>query len=177
MSIQKTVSTTTQSESVKIDFGALFQSHWSSIYALIFRLVGDPDEAEELTLEAFVRLYQKPPRNQSNLPGWLYQVASRLGLNALRAKKRRLYYETQAGRIRLEASSSQNPAVLVEQAEERLQVRQALARMRKRSAQILILRYSGLTYAQVAAALGVNPTSVGKLLSRAEQEFKRQYQG
>jgi RNA polymerase sigma-70 factor (ECF subfamily) len=47
--------------------------------------------------------------------------------------------------------------------------------MKKRSAQILILRYSGLGYAQVAAALGLNPNSVGTLLARAEREFERHY--
>jgi RNA polymerase sigma-70 factor (ECF subfamily) len=168
---------TARSESAAADFEALFQTHWPGIYALVYRLVGDPAEAEDLALETFLRLFQRPPRDQTNLAGWLYRVATRLGLNALRARRRRVQYETQAGQDRLADSATTSPATLVEQAEERRRVRQVLARMKKRSAQILMLRYSGMTYAQVAAALGLNPNSVGTLLARAEREFERRYSG
>jgi RNA polymerase sigma-70 factor (ECF subfamily) len=63
----------------------------------------------------------------------------------------------------------------VEQALERQQVQAALSAMKPRSAQILILRHSGLSYAEIAAALNVGVNSVGTLLVRAEKEFKKQY--
>jgi DNA-directed RNA polymerase specialized sigma24 family protein len=47
--------------------------------------------------------------------------------------------------------------------------------MKPRSAKILTLRYSGLSYAEVAAAMKVKPSSVGKLLARAEDEFEKIY--
>jgi RNA polymerase sigma-70 factor (ECF subfamily) len=47
--------------------------------------------------------------------------------------------------------------------------------MKPRAAQLLILRHSGLSYADIAAALGVAPGSVGTLLARAEKEFERRY--
>ena len=50
-----------------------------------------------------------------------------------------------------------------------------LAKMKPRSAKILTLRYSGLSYAEVAAAMKVKPSSVGKLLARAEDEFEKIY--
>jgi RNA polymerase sigma-70 factor, ECF subfamily len=40
---------------------------------------------------------------------------------------------------------------------------------------VLLLRYSGLSYAEIAEALDVSPTSVGTLLARAEQEFEKLY--
>jgi RNA polymerase sigma-70 factor (ECF subfamily) len=47
--------------------------------------------------------------------------------------------------------------------------------MKPRSARVLILRHSGLSYAELAAALQVNPASIGKLLARAEEEFEKKY--
>jgi DNA-directed RNA polymerase specialized sigma24 family protein len=47
--------------------------------------------------------------------------------------------------------------------------------MKPRSAKTLVLRYSGLSYAEIANAIGVSPNSVGTLLARAEREFEQQY--
>ena len=54
-------------------------------------------------------------------------------------------------------------------------MRQALGRMKPRSARALLLRHSGLSYAEIAAALPASPGSVGVLLARAEAEFEKQY--
>jgi len=65
---------------------ALFEQHWERLCGVAYRMVGDGAEVEDLALEAFVQLYQNPPRNEKNLSGWLYRVATNLGLNALRAR-------------------------------------------------------------------------------------------
>lgn len=159
-------------------FEAAFGEHWNRICAVLFRLVGDRDEAEDLALEVFWRLYRRPPdtsRQGSSLGGWLYRVATNLGYNALRSKKRRKRYEEEAGLWSIENSSPASPAVESERAEERLQVRRALAQMKPRSAQLLILRHSGLSYAEIATALGIPKNSVGTLLARAEAEFEKLY--
>jgi RNA polymerase sigma-70 factor (ECF subfamily) len=155
-------------------FEAVFFQHYTRIYALLFRLVGDRAEAEDLTLEAFCKLWQQPPTRADNLGGWLYRVALRLGYNALRAR-RRAGYEAQAGADALEQAPPLDPAREVERADERARVRAVLARMPERDAQLLILRHSGLAYREIAAALGVSPNSIGTLLARAEQEFERLY--
>ena len=54
-------------------------------------------------------------------------------------------------------------------------MQRVLAQMKPRSAQILILRYSGLSYAEIAEAVGVAAGSVGTLLARAEEEFEERY--
>jgi RNA polymerase sigma-70 factor (ECF subfamily) len=156
-------------------FEAAFQEHWPRVYGVLFRLVGDAAEAEDLALEAFWRLYHRPPRESVNLAGWLYRVASNLGLNAIRSRRRRARYEEQAGHLALEAGNSPDPAGEAERAEERHQVRQALARMKPRNAQLLVLRHSGLSYTELAESLGVAPSSVGTLLARAEKEFERHF--
>jgi RNA polymerase sigma-70 factor (ECF subfamily) len=60
-------------------------------------------------------------------------------------------------------------------AEERDQVRQTLAVLRERQVELLILRASGLSYDELAAALGLNRASVGTLIARAQQAFRKEY--
>ncbi len=54
-------------------------------------------------------------------------------------------------------------------------MRRALARLGRREAQLLILRYSDLSYREIALALGVAEGSVGTLLARAERRFAKVY--
>ena len=59
--------------------------------------------------------------------------------------------------------------------EERRLVRLALAYMNERQSQLLVMRYSGFSYQEIAEALKLAPTSVGPLLLRAEREFEKHY--
>jgi RNA polymerase sigma-70 factor (ECF subfamily) len=158
-------------------FEALFMEHWATVYRVLRRLVGDPAEAEDLALEVFLRLYRQTQKKaeMENAGGWLYQVATRLGLNSIRDWKRREQYELAAGRYALEDNAPLSPADILAQEEKRQQVRLVLARMNERQAQLLILRYTGLSYKEIASALNVAPASIGPLLVRAEREFKKQY--
>jgi RNA polymerase sigma-70 factor (ECF subfamily) len=155
-------------------FEAVFYQYYTRVYAVLFRLVGDPAEAEDLALETFWKLWQQPPTRAENLGGWLYRVATRLGYNALRAAKRRGRYEEAAGEA-LGPNGGADPAGEAERALERARVRAILGRMPERDARLLILRHSGLSYREIATALGVSPNSVGTLLARAEAEFERLY--
>jgi len=60
-------------------------------------------------------------------------------------------------------------------AEEQEHVRTVLAALKEQQAEILLLRSSGLSYDELAAALELNPSSVGTLLSRAQQAFRKEY--
>ena len=157
------------------EFEAAFSEHYTRVYSVLFRLLGDRAQAEDLTVEAFWRLWERAPQHRENLGGWLYRVAMRLGYNALRAARRREGYELQAGREALEQNTSPEPSRMVEQQQERTQVRAVLGAMKDRDAQLLILRHSGFSYREIADALGVAPGSVGTLLARAEAEFEKRY--
>jgi len=168
---------TVQAESHLSGFEALFSEHWARVFRLLYRLVGDPAEAEDLALETFLRLYQRyPPReNGFNFAGWLHRVATNLGLHSIRSWKRRERYELAAGKYALEEAPEDQPAEILAQEEERRLVRLALSKMNERQSQLLILRYSGLAYKEIAMALDLAPTSIGPLLLRAEREFAKQY--
>jgi RNA polymerase sigma-70 factor, ECF subfamily len=175
--IKTKIGETARPESGSVGFEALFMEHWASVYRILRRLVGDPAEAEDLALEAFLRLYRQNQQQPEveNAGGWLYRVATRLGLNAIRDWKRREQYELSAGRDALEGPDQLSPADILAQQEERQQVRLVLARMNERQSQLLILRHSGFSYQEMASALNLAPASIGPLLVRAEREFEKQY--
>lgn len=154
---------------------ALLLEHWERVFAVTYRIVGDWYEAEDLALETFWRLHQNPPPDEGYLAGWLYRVATNLGLNALRARRRRRDYEMRAGKWMLDTPDGDDPATHAEHNLEKAQVRLVLAEMKPKQAQILLLRHSGLSYAEIAAALEVSPSSVGVLLARADADFERRY--
>ncbi len=166
-----------QDESRLAEFENLFQEHWARVFRLLQRIVGDPSEAEDLALETFLRLYKQNPGQEDgfNPGGWLHRVATNLGLHSIRSWKRREHYEMTAGKYALENSRDDAPAEILAQEEERRQVRLVLARMNKKQSQLLILRYSGLSYKEIASTLRLAPASIGPLLVRAEREFEKQY--
>ena len=171
------ISETTQDRYSLQDFERDFEKHWNSIYGLLRRMVGDPAEAEDLALETFYRLHQDYARvsGDFNLGGWLYRVATNLGLQSIRGRKRRERYELAAGKGALDQAPEDRPAEIHAGEEERRLARQALAAMNPRRSQLLILRYSGLPYKEIAEALGLSPASIGPLLVRAEREFEKRY--
>ncbi|HEX9019315.1 MAG TPA: sigma-70 family RNA polymerase sigma factor [Anaerolineaceae bacterium] len=160
-------------------FEDLFQAHYQQVYAVLFRLTGNQYEADDLAAETFWRLWQKPPARNENIAGWLYRVATYTGYNALRDSKRRAVYEEAAAasewQKNLEDSQQLDPAGKVEQRQERQRVRQVWKGMALRDVQVLILRYSGLSYKEIAATLEISTASVGTVLSRAEARFEALY--
>ena len=149
---------------------------WNSVYRLLVRMTGDPVEAEDLALETFFRLYQHPPKTGGgyNPGGWLYRVATNLGLRSIRSFKRREQYEMMAGIGALEEAPENRPAELLKK-EQHLLGHLALAKMNPRRAELLVMRFSGMNYKDIAKALDLSPTSIGPLLLRAEREFEKVY--
>ena len=158
-------------------FESIFHEYWSPIHRLLARMVIDAAEAEDLALETFFRLYKYRSAQQEdfNARGWLYKVATNLALQSMRSFKRRQHYETHAGKDALIELHEDQPPKLFAEKEDRYFVRMALGQMNPRQAELLILRYSGMAYKEIAAALSLSPTSIGPLLLRAEREFEKCY--
>jgi RNA polymerase sigma factor (sigma-70 family) len=167
------------------DFDELFKSHYEGVYRLLYRIVGTREEAEDLAQETFLRLHNSrhlwdrrhlTDDRQHNIRGWLYRVASNLAYNALRDEgRRRRRQEETARQTIVIARGEDNPAELAIRTDDRQAVRRALAALSQQQAQILLLRYAGLSYRELAQVLGVAVGSVGTLLARAEIAFERSY--
>lgn len=154
-----------------LDFDSVFELHYPRIARLIARLVRDTARAEELAVEVFWKFWRTPRAHGARAGGWLYRTAVRMALNDLRASARRARYESQADPPLGVPTPEQAHAA----AEEREQVRRVLAALDARQSELLLLRGSGLSYEEVAAALELNPASVGTLIARAQQAFRKEY--
>jgi RNA polymerase sigma-70 factor (ECF subfamily) len=154
-----------------LDFESIFRLHYGRIARIIARLVRDTARAEELAVDVFWKYWRTPSAHGENAGGWLYRTAVRTALNELRAAARRSHYESMSD----PPAGLPTPEQAHAAAEEREQVREVLALLDPRQAELLLLRAGGLTYEEVAAALDLNPASVGTLLSRAQQAFRKEY--
>jgi RNA polymerase sigma-70 factor (ECF subfamily) len=155
-------------------FEAIFHTYYGRVFALAYRLLGSAQEAEDVAQETFLRLYLHPlPRGRNhNLLGWLMRVATNLGYNAARSRRRRQEKEE---RPATDARPEPNPAEQAIQADTTRRVREVLASLPERQVQLLLLRHAGFSYGELATTLGVAPESVGTLLARAERAFQQRY--
>lgn len=151
-----------------------FATRFAPLYRYLNRLTGDPDLAADIAQEAFVRLYQR-----GEMPAdpklWLVSVAH----NLFRDERRRT---TRRGRLLLRYTPEQDsnrpePDDALIRSEARSTARAALDRLAQRERMLLLLRHEGYSYQEIAAAIGVAPSSVGTLLARAVAAFRRAYEG
>jgi len=149
---------------VRADLEQVFRATYPRVVGVAARVLGSPDEAEDVAQEVFLQFGRSSvPAGEAS--GWLAVAAAHTALNHLRSGRRR--------DAREEAVHDRDPvapdvADTVVVAEERRRVRAALAQLPRRQAVALVLRHSGLSYAEVAAALDLSPGSVGTTVRRAE---------
>ena len=77
------------SPDMALDIESLFRARFDRVARVIVRVVRDPARAEELAVEAFVRLWRTPRAHTPQSEAWLYRTAVRLGLDELRRQTRR----------------------------------------------------------------------------------------
>lgn len=152
------------------DFEATFRSQYARIASVIARVVRNPARAEELAVEVFLKLWRTPQAHSEKAGGWLYRAAVRKGLDELRRETRRTRYEHLLGFVRVPTPEDLRTAT-----EEREKVHLVLASIEARQAELLLLHSHGLRYDELASALNLNPASIGTLLSRAQQTFRKEY--
>ena len=158
-------------------YQTVFRQHYQSVLRKLMHLVGERMVAEDLAQEAFLRLYRHPPDDIEAVGAWLHRVATRLVYDYMRQKstlKRAEEREFAASTTELTEPPSD---VMVMRNQDRESVKRVLQQLSERDHQVLLLRYSGYSYSEIADITGVNPEIVGTLLRRALSRFKRQYHG
>lgn len=152
-----------------VDFDAVFDEHYADLVRYCRRLTGESDAAEDIAQESVCRLFGHEVRaGPADIRAWLFKTATNLARDRYRTTtNRRRLLEVHPVR----PSASETPDRALEREERRAGARAALETMAPRDREMLLMRYSGFSYKEIAEALGVSSSSVGTLLSRAERRF------
>ena len=149
-------------------FEAVFRQHQREVYGWIVRIVRDPGAAEDLTVEAFWRLYQKRDRldPSGNCAAWLRRVATNLAIDHLRrARPVTLLKEEPAEAKRGDC---------VEQQQARAAIRDAMMQLSPKLRVVVQLVFiEDETYAAVADSLGISLSAVKLRVFRATRILRK----
>lgn len=162
-------------------FENIFTRYYPLVYRLAYRYVGQPDDAEDIAQEVFLRFYHLPPHaaNEAQQRAWLCRVAINLGLNAVRKRKNSSGQEWRIDAIvqegSLDVAEEQNPEQHVLADEQAALVRSILTQLPERQQVCLTLRSIGFSYEEIAEATGISIISIGTVLARAVKTFRRIY--
>ncbi len=173
-------------------FEQLVMERSGEVYALLFRLTEDSEEARDLTQETFLRAFQAIAkfRGDADLRTWLYRIALNQARNRWRWWRRRRRDRTVSLDAPLNresdesfgASLSQSGALDPEQQallnEREAVLLKALGTLRSTYREVVVLRdVEGLSYEECAAALSISIGTVKSRLSRGRLELKRKLDG
>jgi RNA polymerase sigma-70 factor, ECF subfamily len=175
-------------------FNAIVSRYKNKIYNYIYRMVGNDEDAEDLTQEVFVKMYVALDsfRNQSSLSTWLYRIAGNLCIDSHRKRSRResgfggpvsSLDETFAkdhgddGHAREVADVSFEPSKVLASQEMDRQIQLALAKLPDKMRTVVILHdIEGLQYEEVAAVVDCPLGTVKSRLFNA-RALLREYLG
>lgn len=156
---------------VRADLEQVFRATYPRVVGVAGRVLGSPDEAEDVAQEVYLQ-FSRTAVPAGEAPGWLAVAAAHTALNHLRSGRRRTAREEVVHSAGSHVAPDVAETVLV--ADERRRVREALARLPRKQAVALVLRHSGLSYAEVATALDLSPGSVGTTVRRAESALSKE---
>ncbi len=163
-------------------FEQLVLTYQTPIYNLCLRMIGNPEDAADLTQEAFIKAWKNLGGFQfeSAFSTWLYRLASNTCLDHLRSVKRRpqvsLTAEDSDGETQTmdfpDPAPSPEAAVIVKEEQELLA--RAMDALDEQQRQILTLRaVNELSYAEIAELLGIKEGTVKSRLARTRDALRK----
>jgi RNA polymerase sigma factor (sigma-70 family) len=151
----------------------LVAAHRPALFRYLARYTGDPDQAEDLVQETFVRLRERPPTDRTEPRRWLFTVATNLARDAYRVARRREALLAAAGDRMPRPEPPPDPAVQAEREDLRRRLRAALAALNHRERTVLLMREEGFTHREIAEAVETTTGSVGTMIARALDKVVR----
>jgi RNA polymerase sigma-70 factor (ECF subfamily) len=164
----------------ELSFDEIFESYQERIYNCTYRLMGNAEEARDLTQETFLRAYTGLAKIDGELKvgPWLYRIATNLCLDQLRRRKL-IRWESWDGFVSLFHPSQvarDNPERDTLTHESRELVHRVLQELPPKYRLCLVLReYQGLSCEEIGEVIGSSRSAVKSLLFRAREEFRRSY--
>lgn len=155
------------------EFQLLFKQHYPKVVWKVMIIIKDRSLAEDITQEVFVKLYHIDRATIDNLPAWLTKVAINTAYNHIRTEKRHQARKAKQKAVEREESGSVDEAFM--RREELGEVQKTLMRLSERDRNLLIMKFSGYSYQEIAESTGLEKTSIGALLARAKGRFKKMY--
>ena len=153
-------------------FERFFREQYPVVVRIAFGVTGDAQAAQDVAQDVFISAFQRfpDPGESDHASAWVRVAAAHMALNAIRGERRRGHRQVLSG-IDVAPPGPEEAAL---DSECRAEVRRALRRLPRRSATILVLRHSGLSYAEVAQAMNVKVGHVGTMLRRAEAALRKE---
>jgi RNA polymerase sigma-70 factor (ECF subfamily) len=172
-------------------FEQLVAERSGDVYALLYRLTSEPEEARDLTQETFLRAFQAIGkfRGDADLKTWIYRIAINQARNRWRWWRRRRRDVTvsldapvgdqdQPLIANLSNADAINPEEATMARERENQLREALIALRLAYREAVILRdIEGFSYEEIASALQISIGTVKSRLSRGRLELRRKLEG
>jgi RNA polymerase sigma-70 factor (ECF subfamily) len=151
------------------------RDHSAQVHRLAFRLTGNPHDAEDLTQEVFVRVFRSlDDFVPGTFEGWLHRITTNLFLDQARRRKRLRFdalSEEAAARL---PDLGPGPERAFEGAHLDVDVQAALEKLSPAFRAVVVLAdVEGLSYEEVASALGVKLGTVQSRLHRARAQLRR----
>ena len=165
-------------------FAQLVEAHQGKVYSLSYRMTGNPDDAADLTQEAFLNAWRGLAsfHGQSSFSTWLYRLTSNVCIDFLRREKRRTALpmtveEDEEGRQAEVPDHRFSPEQELERRELRRTVQQGLAALSPEHRRVLVLReLEGLSYQEIAQCLELEEGTVKSRIARARIALKEYLQ-
>ena len=172
-------------------YETLVAEHSGDVYALLFRLTSDSEEARDLSQETFLRAFQNIDRfrGDASLKTWIYRIAINQARNRWRWWRRRRRDVTvsldatdeqreQPLAATLPSDDSLNPEKETLAREREGQLRDALSGLRRSYREAVILRdVEGFSYEEIADTLQISIGTVKSRISRGRMELRRTLEG
>ena len=166
-------------------FEALLERYQNRLVGILFHMVGNKEEAEDLCQEVFLRIYRarKGYRPKAKFSTWLFTIANNLALNHLRRKGRN--QSLSLGGVsgsqpvspvakHLEGREG-TPSAQMRQTELSDLVRDALGTLNEdQKMAVLLNKFEEMSYAEIGDVMGRSPAAIKSLLARARNQLREQ---
>ena len=154
-------------------FEQLLDHYQKPVYHQALRLVGNPEDAADVTQEVFLKVWKHLPsfRGESSFSTWLYRLTDNAALDLIRREKKRRgdsSLDDEESALTLPADPAPTPHQAAEQKELKQAVAEGLQQLSEEHRQVLVMReINGLSYEQIGSILDLSPGTVKSRIARA----------